>query len=131
MKTTPPSRLAALVLASASLTLAACGSGEKGSAVPANPDVVVVAPQGRGLIFDKTSYTAVAGDVALAYRNDDVQTHTMILEDTTGKRMPGFKRIVLGARRAAGATITLTAGTYKLVCDIHLPTMVADLVVTP
>ena len=124
-------RRSRVLVAATSLTLAACGGGEKGSALPAHPDVVVGAPRGQGLVFDKTSYTAKAGDIGIAYRNDDVQTHTMIIEDATGRKLSAFPRLVVGSLRTDGATISLTPGDYKIVCDIHLPTMVAALTVTP
>jgi plastocyanin len=120
-----------VLIAAASLTLVACGGGEKGSALPAHPDVVVGAPRGQGLVFDKTSYTAKAGDIGIAYRNDDVQTHTMIIEDATGKKVAAFPKLVVGSLKTDGATVNLAPGEYKLVCDIHLPTMVATLSVTP
>lgn len=119
------------VVGCASLAFAACGGGETGSALPPNPDVVVKAPYGRGLVFDQTAYSAKAGDITIAYVNEDVQAHTMIIEDSTGKKVSAFKRIVLGAHRQTGATVNLAAGAYELVCDIHLPTMVATLTVNP
>jgi len=123
-------RRAPVLIAAASFMLAACGGGEKGSALPAHPDVVVVAPRGQGLVFDKTSYTAKAGDVGIAYRNDDVQTHTMIIEDANGRKLSSFPRLIVGSLKTSGATVNLAPGVYKLVCDIHLPTMVATLTVT-
>jgi plastocyanin len=120
-----------VVVALAAIGLTGCGGGEEGSALPAHPDVVVKAPRGLGLIFDMTAYRATAGDVGIAYQNDDVQTHTMVIEDAAGQRIAGFGRLVVRAERTDGATVTLAAGEYRLVCDIHLPTMVAALTVTP
>src|SRR6476646_10311393 len=98
-------------LAAASFTLASCGGGQKGSALPPNPDVVVLAP--GGLKFDKTAYTAKAGDIGIEYDNNDVQTHTMVIEDTNGNKVPGWTRLVVGTQRKKGDTVTLPAGTYK------------------
>lgn len=113
----PLARAAAPVLLASALALAACGSGQKGTAVPANPDVVVLAV--GGLKFDKSTYTARAGDVAIEYDNTDVQTHTMIIEDANGKKVSGWTRLVLGSRDKKGGTVKLAAGTYKIICDIH------------
>ena len=117
-------------MVSASFVLA-CGGGEKGAVLPPNPDVIVGAPAGRGLVFDKTAYTAVAGDVGIEYDNHDVQAHTMIITDASGETVPGFPRMVVGAHRKAGATVTLQPGVYNLICDIHLPSMVATLTINP
>jgi plastocyanin len=113
----------------ACFTLVACGGGQKGAAVPPNPDIVVTAP--GGLKFDKTAYTATAGEVAIEYDNNDVQTHTMLVEDATGNKVPGFSRLVVGTHRKSGETVTLQAGSYRLVCDIHRAAgMVATLTIS-
>ncbi len=127
----PCARVSLLLVAVTSLALSACGGGQKGSALPANPDVFVIAPRGQGLVFDKTLYIAKAGDIGISYRNDDVQTHTMIIETASGAKISDFPRLVVGALKTTGATVTLAPGDYKLVCDIHLPTMVATLTVLP
>jgi plastocyanin len=117
-------------LAAASLALVACGGGQTGAALPANPDVVVVAP--GGLKFDKATYTAKAGDVGVEYDNNDVQTHTMIVENASGNKVPGWTRLVVGSQKKAGGTVTLQAGSYKIICDIHQAAgMVATLTVSP
>jgi plastocyanin len=117
-------------LAAASLTVVACGGSGTGAKAPANPDVVVVAP--GGLKFDQTDYTAHAGPVGIEYDNRDVQTHTMIIEDANGNKVPGWTRLVLGSHKTTGDTVTLQPGTYKVICDIHeAGGMVANLTVTP
>jgi len=123
----PRTRLLA-PFAAAFVTAAACGSSGSGHAVPANPQVVVVAP--GGLMFDKTSYSAHAGSVGIEYDNNDLQTHTMIIEDANGNKVPGWTRLVVGPHDKQGGTVTLPAGTYKIICDIHLPTMMAALQVS-
>ena len=85
-----------------------------------------------GLKFDKTSYAAKAGDIGIEYDNNDVQTHTMIIEDVNGNKVPGWTRLVVGTRKKKGGTVTLAAGTYKIICDIHQSAgMVATLTVSP
>ena len=117
-------------LAAASFMLVSCGGGQKGSALPPNPDVVVLAP--GGLKFDKTAYTAKAGDIGIEYDNNDVQTHTMVIEDTNGNKVPGWTRLVVGTQKKKGDTVTLPAGTYKIICDIHQAAgMVATRPVSP
>jgi plastocyanin len=116
-------------LAVAAFTLVSCGGG-KGTAVPPNPDVVVLAP--GGLKFDKKDYQAKAGDIAIEYDNNDVQTHTMIIEDASGNKVPGFTRLVVGSHKKSGETVTLPAGAYQVICDIHQAAgMVATLTVSP
>jgi plastocyanin len=118
-----------LPLVATSFALAACGGGQKGAALPANPDVVVVAP--GGLKFDKKDYTAKAGSVGIEYDNNDVQTHTMIVEDAGGNKVPGWTRLIIGSQKKTGGTLTLQAGTYKIICDIHQAAgMVATLTIT-
>jgi plastocyanin len=125
-----PARRLLAPLAVASLTVVACGGGGKGAQVPADPDVVVVAP--GGLVFDQKDYTAHAGSVGIKYDNRDVQTHTMIIEDASGNKVPGWTRLVLGPHKTTGDTVTLPAGTYKVICDIHEAAgMVATLTVSP
>jgi plastocyanin len=117
-------------LAVTAFTLVACGGGQKGAAVPPNPDVVVTAP--GGLKFDKTDYTARAGDIGIEYDNNDVQTHTMIIEDANGNKVPGSTRLVVGSHKKSGETVTLPAGAYKVICDIHQAAgMVATFTVSP
>jgi plastocyanin len=116
-------------LAAACVTVAACGSSGSGHAVPPNPQVVVVAP--GGLKFDQENYTAHAGSVGIEYDNNDVQTHTMIIEDAGGNKVPGWTRLVVGAHDKQGGTVKLQAGAYKVICDIHQAAgMVATLTVS-
>jgi plastocyanin len=55
----------------------------------------------------------------------------MIIEDANGKKVPGWTRLVTGSHKKQGGTVTLPAGTYKVVCDIHEAAgMVATLTVS-
>jgi uncharacterized cupredoxin-like copper-binding protein len=130
MGTTPR----ALVLALATgLAAAACGGGGGGSSTkptaPPNPDLVVRAQE---IKFDKQAYTVAAGEVTIAYPNDGVQTHTLVVQDPKGDKVGETLRVNPG--QETGGVYQLTApGVYTLYCDItgHREAgMVASLTVT-
>ena len=111
------------------LALAACGGGESGSALPANPDLTV---QALDIKFDKPAYTAPAGDVEVAYVSKGQQVHSMVLLQANGDRIPDF-RLQVSPGKSTGGSVTLAAGTYTMICDIpghEAAGMVAELVVS-
>ena len=85
------------------LALAACGGGESGSALPANPDLSV---QALDIKFDKPAYTAPAGDVEVAYVSKGQQVHSMVLEDADGDRIPDF-RLQVSPGKSVGGSVDL------------------------
>jgi uncharacterized cupredoxin-like copper-binding protein len=128
-----PSLSAASVGLLATLTLVACGgsssSGSGANTVPANPDLTVLA---EDIKFDKKEYTVKAGDVKTAYISKGQQTHTLVVQDPQGNKVPPTLRVTPG--KEEGAVYKLTAGTYTLYCDIpgHRDAgMQATLTVTP
>lgn len=111
------------------LTAAACGgtpAGVSTNTVPASPDLTIYA---KDIKFDLTAYTAKAGPVNVAYLSQGNQTHNLIIEDATGNKQ-GTK-LVVGPEAKTGETYTLTAGVYKMYCDIpgHKQSMNATLTV--
>jgi uncharacterized cupredoxin-like copper-binding protein len=95
--------------------IAACGGGESGSAVPANPDLSVI---GEDIKFDQKTYdVGQAGPIEIAYRNEGQQVHSMVFEDANKQKIPGF-RLQVSPGKAVGGEIDLAAGTYTMICDI-------------
>ena len=110
-------RTAGLALA-AGLAVAACGGGSSGSSAkptaPANPDLTVHAQE---IKFDKKAYTVHGGQVTIAYPNDGVQTHTLVVQDPKGNKVGETLRVNPG--QVTGGVYQLTApGEYTLYCDI-------------
>jgi len=65
------------------------------------------------LKFDKSAYTAKAGDINIGYANDGTMAHTLLV---AGK--DGFRLAVDGGTKTASGKINLPAGQYTLYCDI-------------
>jgi plastocyanin len=129
MRTPTILRTAAAMGALLPLALAACGGGESGSALPANPDLTV---QALDIKFDKPAYTAPAGDVEVAYVSKGQQVHSMVLLEANGDRIPDF-RLQVSPGKSVGGSVELSAGTYTMICDIpghEAAGMVAELVVS-
>jgi len=112
---TPRLTLALVLAVSAPLLLAACG-GDSGSSggTPTQADLTIVAP--GGLKFDQTAYTAPAGKVDVLFQNKDNQSHSVIFEDASGKKLG--KRLLIAGGRNATNTVDLPAGAYKVICDV-------------
>ena len=111
------------------LALSACGGGESGSALPADPDLSV---QALDIKFDKPAYTAPAGDVEVAYVSKGQQVHSMVLLEANGDRIPDF-RLQVSPGKSVGGSVDLAAGTYTMICDIpghEAAGMVSELVVS-
>ena len=106
--------LVAGLLAASILT--ACG-GETAApvTVPASTDLEVRAKP--GLRWDKTSYTAAAGEIEVAMVNDDSMRHTLvIIEGET--IISGFELEVNRKDDIDTGTITLEPGTYIIFCTV-------------
>jgi plastocyanin len=92
------------------VALTACGGGGDDDPGPsANPDALTVHAKDT-LKFDKTTYTAKAGEVDVRYINDGTIAHTLLVKD-----VKGFELKVPGKDEG---TVDLEAGTYTLYCDI-------------
>lgn len=122
-----PLRVARLALLAAVVTGAACGGGgdDDGLAsepVPNDPDVVIRA---EDMAFDPDEVEVPAGEpvtVVIDNRDEGVN-HNIHVEDAPG---PNRTELEQGVSQQA-LTVTLPAGEYEFVCDIH-PTMTGTMV---
>jgi plastocyanin len=110
------------LLLAAVAALAACGGGDDDSGlasepVPDDPDVVLVA---ENMAFDPDAVDVAADEsVTIVIDNrDDGVNHNIHIEDAPS---PNKTALELGPSQQA-LTVTLPAGDYDFVCDIH-PTM--------
>ena len=94
--------------------LAACGSGSPTTASNSSsgtPGAVTVHAKDT-LTFDKSSYSAAAGNVTFEYIDDGNIPHTLNIEGQT------FEIDVNKHGDKESASINLAAGTYTLYCNI-------------
>ena len=91
---------------------AACGGGSStGGSSVSGADVTVHAQD--SLKFDKSDYTAKAGDLTIGYVNDGSLTHTLLVQ---GK--DGFKLQVTSRGDTKSGKVNLSAGSYTIFCDV-------------
>ena len=108
-----------IVLASVAVSLMALTGCSSSNAtpetIPATVDLEVRAIS--GLRFDKTLYEATAGDIEIAYINDDTIRHTLIvLQDDT---KVGTLELAVNKRGDLDiGTINLPAGNYSVFCTV-------------
>ncbi len=107
-----------LSLSFAAALFSACGgSGVSAPAVtlPAGATVIKAVPSLR---FDAKSYgPAAAGEILIGYSNSDSVRHTLIIAKD-GVKVPNFKLVAPQKGSNIAGTITLSAGTYTLLCDV-------------
>ncbi len=106
----------AIAVASAAV-LASCGggsdSGSTGTTIPADVTVVAV----EGIAWDAKDYTATAGEISIAAVNRSSLPHNLHIVDPSGTQLPQVWDIP-SRGDAVNDTITLSAGTYTLICTI-------------
>lgn len=105
---------AALVAVSA---LSACGGGTSAPAQTVPTDAGLVVTAVKTIRFDASEYTATAGDIKVAYSNEDSVRHTLVVVKD-GTKVPNFKLVVAQKGAVDVATVNLTAGSYTLICDV-------------
>src|SRR5438874_10767238 len=94
------------------VSFAACGGGSSsGGGSVGGADVTVHAQD--SLHFDKTDYSAKAGDLTIGYVDDGSLTHTLLIQ---GK--DGFKLQVTSRGDTKSGKVNLSAGSYTILCDI-------------
>ena len=110
--------LALPVIAAGALVLAACGGDDSGSdstSAPVDADVVVKAVD--PLQWDQPTYSAQAGDVAIAVENDSSQPHNLHIVGPDQVELPLSLDIPSKGDTDTG-TVSLTAGDYTLICTV-------------
>jgi plastocyanin len=135
-------KLSAVTLAAGLLALAGCGSssnttssattpstatttatttptttaaGPNAAATPAGNSLTLEAnPEGQ-LKYEKTSLSATAGKVSIAFTNSSPLEHNMTVESSSGKIL-GATATFKGGTKAL--TLDLKAGTYKFFCTV-------------
>lgn len=109
-------RLLPPALLAATLALAACGGGSSSdTTIPTDTDVVVTAVE--GIKWDAAAYTATAGEVSFAAKNNSSLPHNLHVLDA-GNTDLGMKLDIPMRGDIATGTLTLQAGTYTLICTI-------------
>lgn len=124
-----------LALAAGLVVLAGCGSSSSTSSSASTPaatptapaKTTVTAPAGAGqaltlaanpegqLKYDKTSLTAKAGAVSIAFANMSPVAHNVTIESSSGATVGATPTFQGGAKTLA---VTLKPGTYKFFCSV-------------
>ncbi|MDP4691569.1 MAG: plastocyanin/azurin family copper-binding protein [Ilumatobacteraceae bacterium] len=105
---------AALVAVSA---LSACGGGSSAPAETIPSDAGLVVKNVKSIRFDASEYSATAGDIKVAFVNEDTVRHTLLIAQD-GVKVPNFKLVVAEKGALDVGNINLAAGSYTLICDV-------------
>ena len=96
--------------------LTSCGGSSSSTPTTALvADVVVTAK--NGIRLDQSSYSASAGDISIAYVNDDTIHHTLVIAKD-GTKVAGFELKVDQKGDVDQSTVNLEPGTYTLMCTV-------------
>jgi len=117
MATRTPLRVTFAALA---LVVFAGGCGGSGSPAPDStlpPDAGLVVTAVPSIRFDTSTYTVAAGDVKVAYVNNDTVRHTLVVVKD-GMKVPNFKLDIAKKGALDVGTVNLAAGEYTLICDV-------------
>ena len=102
----------AVVVAFIAVALGACGGGSSTSGPLSGADVTVHAKD--TLRFDKSEYTAKAGNIRIGYVNDGSLTHTLLIDGH-----PEFAKLEVTKKgQSQIGTVQLPPGTYQIYCDV-------------
>jgi plastocyanin len=97
--------------------LSACGGGSSAPAETIPSDAGLIVKNVKSIRFDKSEYSAAAGNVKVVTVNEDTVRHTLlIIQD--GVKLPNFKRVVAQEGAIDVGEINLAAGSYTLICDV-------------
>ena len=97
--------------------LSACGGGSSAPAETIPSDAGLIVKNVKSIRFDKSEYSAAAGNVKVVTVNEDTVRHTLLVVQD-GVKLPNFK--LVGAQEGAidVGEINLAAGSYTLICDV-------------
>ena len=106
-----------LITATVAAALSACGGSTTSSApttaITADLEVDAIS----GLRLDKPQYTATAGEISVAYVNEDTIRHTLVVVQD-GNVISGFTLKVNQKGDVDTGQITLQPGKYVLMCTV-------------
>lgn len=97
--------------------LSACGGGTSAPAQTIPSDAGLIVRNVKSIRFDKSEYSAAAGNVKVVTVNEDTVRHTLlVIKD--GVKVPNFKLVVAQEGAIDVGEINLAAGSYTLICDV-------------
>lgn len=97
--------------------LSACGGGTSAPAQTIPSDAGLIVKNVKSIRFDKSEYSAAAGNVKVVTVNEDTVRHTLlVIKD--GVKVPNFKLVVAEEGAIDVGEINLAAGSYTLICDV-------------
>ena len=97
--------------------LSACGGGTSAPAQTIPSDAGLIVKNVKSIRFDKSEYSAAAGNVKVVTVNEDTVRHTLIVVKD-GVKVPNFKLVVAQEGAIDVGEINLAAGSYTLICDV-------------
>ena len=97
--------------------LSACGGGTSAPAQTIPSDAGLIVKNVKSIRFDKSEYSAAAGNVKVVTVNEDTVRHTLLIIKV-GVNVPNFKLVVAEEGAIDVGEINLAAGSYTLICDV-------------
>jgi len=97
--------------------LSACGGGSSAPTETIPSDAGLIVRNVKSIRFDKSEYSAAAGDVKVVTVNEDTVRHTLLVVKD-GVTIPNFKLVVPQEGAIDIGVINLAAGSYTLICDV-------------
>ena len=97
--------------------LSACGGGTSAPAQTIPSDAGLIVKNVKSIRFDKSEYSAAAGNVKVVTVNEDTVRHTLLVVKD-GVKVPNFKLVVAEEGAIDVGEINLAAGSYTLICDV-------------
>jgi plastocyanin len=97
--------------------LSACGGGSSAPTETIPSDAGLIVRNVKSIRFDKSEYSAAAGDVKVVTVNEDTVRHTLLVVKD-GVTIPNFKLVVPQEGAIDVGVINLAAGSYTLICDV-------------
>ena len=97
--------------------LSACGGGSSAPAETIPADAGLVVKSVKSIRFDASEYSATAGEIKVAFSNEDTVRHTLLVVQD-GVKVPDLKLVVPEKGALDVGNINLAAGSYTLICDV-------------
>jgi plastocyanin len=97
--------------------LSACGGGSSAPTETIPSDAGLIVKNVKSIRFDASEYSAAAGDIKVAFVNEDTVRHTLLVVKD-GVKIPDFKLVVPQEGAIDVGVINLAAGSYTLICDV-------------